>query len=146
MKRLCKATFVVIVMLVVGVTGRGGYGLTLEQIEREVPPSLVDGVVIYIYGYPLMMFGVTGRDGDDPASANWNAVGIPSVQGHQACLNNDGSLDLYLQATEPPKGSKQFCNWLPTPANAGYIAFLRMYWPDEAILDKEWIPPPIVAH
>src|SRR5271168_1077856 len=63
MKRLWRATFVVIVMLAVGVAGRYGYGQTLEQIESEVPPSLVDGVVSYIYGYPLMMFGVTGRSG-----------------------------------------------------------------------------------
>ena len=61
MKRLCKATFVVIVMLAVSATGRYGYCQTLEEIEQNVPPALVDGVVSYIYGYPLMMFGVTGR-------------------------------------------------------------------------------------
>ena len=74
----------------------------------------------------------------------WNAVGIPFVQNHQACLNHDGSLDLYLQAAPPPSGSKQRCNWLPTPPTDGYIAFLRMYWPDQVILDKKWVPPPIV--
>ena len=110
--------------------------------DRGIPPVNKGGF------WSLTIYDGSGKlvPSPDPVSANWNAVGIPSVQGHQACLNNDGSLDLYLQATEPPKGSKQFCNWLPTPANAGYIAFLRMYWPDEAILDKKWIPPPIVGH
>jgi len=82
----------------------------------------------------------------DPVNANWNAVGMPFVQNHKACPNNDGSLDLYLQATEPPQGSKQFCDWLPTPAKGGYIAFLRMYWPDQVILNKDWIPPGIVRN
>ena len=81
----------------------------------------------------------------DPA-ANWNAVGMPMVQNHSACFNGDGSLDLYLQATAPPAGSKQFCNWLPTPAKGGYIAFLRMYWPADAILNKDWVPPGIVRN
>ncbi|MCU1224748.1 MAG: hypothetical protein JWQ42_2841 [Edaphobacter sp.] len=76
----------------------------------------------------------------------WNAVGDPYVQNHKACFNPDGSLDLYLQASEPPDGSKQKCNWLPTPANAGYIVFLRMYWPDDVITSGKWIPPPIVAN
>jgi hypothetical protein len=82
----------------------------------------------------------------DPQSANWNAVGDPYVQNHHACFNNDGSLDLYLQASEPPKGSKQFCNWLPTPKSGKYIAFLRMYWPDNVIQIGKWIPPPIVVN
>jgi hypothetical protein len=82
----------------------------------------------------------------DPASANWNAVGMPYVQNHQACINTDGSLDLYLQSTEPPKGSKEFCNWLPTPPKGGYIAFLRMYWPDDVITSGDWIPPGIVRN
>jgi hypothetical protein len=31
----------------------------------------------------------------------WNAVGMPPVNAHQACQNNDKSLDLYLQASAP---------------------------------------------
>ncbi|MBS1821591.1 MAG: DUF1254 domain-containing protein [Acidobacteria bacterium] len=76
----------------------------------------------------------------------WNAVGDPFVQNHHPCFNRDGSLDIYLQSTEPPEGSTQKCNWLPTPAGAGYIVFLRMYSPDETIQTGKWIPPPIVGN
>jgi len=71
---------------------------------------------------------------------------MPPVNGHQACPNNDESLDLYLQATEPPIGSQQFCNWLPTPASGGYIVFLRMYWPDTPITSGQYVPPPITKN
>jgi hypothetical protein len=75
----------------------------------------------------------------------WNAVGMPAVQNHSAaCLNLDKSLDLYLQPNAPPTGSIQYCNWLPTPMGEGYIAFLRLYWPGESVLEKNgWTPPPI---
>ena len=36
MRRLCKAIFVVIVMLVVGFTGRYGYGQTLEALSEGI--------------------------------------------------------------------------------------------------------------
>ena len=82
--------------------------------------------------------------------SNSNAIGIPFVQNHQACLNADGSLDLYIQANAP-SDAKQFCNWLETPqpdpsnpTNGQFILFLRAYWPDEAILDGRWNPPPII--
>ena len=78
----------------------------------------------------------------------YNAIGGQMVQGHSACFNKDGSLDLYLQPTAPAGGTA-FCNWLPTPGTSGpYIVFLRMYWPSNAILTKDWIPPRIepIAH
>ena len=73
---------------------------------------------------------------------DYNAIGMPYVQGHQACFNSDQSLDLYLQVDSPGSG-KPFCNWLPTPPGAGFIVFLRMYWPDQAVLNGRWIPPGI---
>lgn len=75
--------------------------------------------------------------------SNPNAIGIPFVQNHQACLNADGSLDLYIQANAP-SDAKQFCNWLETPASGQFILFLRVYWPDAAVLNGTWNPPPIV--
>jgi DNA sulfur modification protein DndE len=75
----------------------------------------------------------------------YNAIGGMMVQGHNACLNADKSLDLYLSPTAPPKGTIQFCNWLPLPnTTESFIAFLRMYWPTDAILNKDWVPPRIV--
>ena len=70
------------------------------------------------------------------------------VQNHNACFNSDGSLDLYLQPDEPPANTNQKCNWLPTPKGVTpYIAFLRLYWPDQVVLTKGgWIPPKITAN
>lgn len=85
----------------------------------------------------------------DP-NASYNAIGMPYVQNHKACPNADGSLDLYIQS-DPPSGQKQFCNWLETPLPDGsnattskFILFLRMYWPDRAVLNGTWVPPAIM--
>ncbi len=84
-------------------------------------------------------------------TASYNAIGVPYVQNHQACPNADGSLDLYIQV-EAPSDPKHFCNWLETPLPDGsnattskFILFLRMYWPDNAVLRSiyGWYPPPI---
>jgi hypothetical protein len=89
----------------------------------------------------------------DNKVVDYNAIGVgplgPTIQGHNACFNADGSLDLYIQA-DPPSGATQFCNWLPispegsTNANQpDFIVFLRMYWPDQVVLDGGWIPPAV---
>lgn len=100
---------------------------------------------------PLGFWSVTLYDADgflvDNASASYNAIGIPYVQNHKACLNADKSLDLYIQS-DPPTDPKQFCNWLAAPSPSAtqsqFILFLRAYWPDQAILNGRWNPPPIV--
>lgn len=52
-------------------------------------------------------------------------------------LNPDGSLDLYLQSDEPAEGT---ANWLPT-GNEGFHLFMRIYLPDETVLDGSWKAP-----
>ena len=54
--------------------------------------------------------------------------------------NPDGSLDLYLQHLSP--GPDKEANWLPAPAE-DFNVTLRLYWPEKAILDGVWTPPPI---
>jgi hypothetical protein len=76
---------------------------------------------------------------------SYNAIGMPSVQNHQACYNSDDSLDLYLQSTKPTDPT-QLCNWLATPSAGGYTPFLRMYWPEAPILNQSWIPPAITLN
>ena len=59
--------------------------------------------------------------------------------------NADGSIDLYLQASDP--GAAKEANWLPTTPSGKFIPMLRLYWPKEtppSILDGTWKPPPIV--
>jgi hypothetical protein len=58
--------------------------------------------------------------------------------------NADGSVDLYLQASDP--GTSKDSNWLPTTQSGRFIPMLRLYWPKEtppSILDGTWKPPPI---
>ena len=74
-------------------------------------------------------------------TVNYNAIGIPEVQGHEASFNADNSLDLYLQA-DPPSGAA-FQNWLPIPSSGPFIVFLRMYWPDAVVVKGNYIPPAI---
>jgi hypothetical protein len=54
----------------------------------------------------------------------------------------DGSLALYVQANSPAAG--KHCNWLPSPAGADFLLYLRSYWPEEAITSGAWTPPPVL--
>ena len=52
----------------------------------------------------------------------------------------DGSLTIYLQH-EQPDGEKA-ANWLPAPAEPFYMQ-MRIYGPQELVLNDEWEPPPV---
>ena len=56
-------------------------------------------------------------------------------------FNADGSLDIYVQHVSP--GSEKEHNWLPSPADTFNLS-LRLYWPDQAILEGRWTPPAVV--
>ncbi|MDB5410117.1 MAG: hypothetical protein JWL84_5029 [Rhodospirillales bacterium] len=56
--------------------------------------------------------------------------------------DSDGSLTLYVQA-DPPAAEMRG-NWLPTPKAAEFLLYLRGYWPQVAINDGSWMPPPVV--
>ena len=53
-------------------------------------------------------------------------------------LGDDGSLTLYVQPDSP--GADKESNWLPAPAEE-YSLYIRAYWPQESIVEGEWIPP-----
>jgi hypothetical protein len=58
-------------------------------------------------------------------------------------LNDDGSLDLYIQNGSPGKDKES--NWLPAPKDR-FVLMLRLYWPretDPSILDGTWKPAPV---
>jgi hypothetical protein len=58
-------------------------------------------------------------------------------------FNRDGSVDLYLQASNP--GSDKESNWLPAPQGP-FVLMLRLYWPNETsptILNGTWKPPAV---
>jgi hypothetical protein len=50
----------------------------------------------------------------------------------------DGSLDIYIQHESP--GPEKESNWLPAP-NGPFMLGLRIYWPEQVVLDGEWKPP-----
>lgn len=57
--------------------------------------------------------------------------------------NEDGSVELYLQAESP--GPDKEANWLPAPKGK-FVPMLRLYWPQDTpptILDGSWTPPPL---
>ncbi len=53
-------------------------------------------------------------------------------------FNLDGSLDLYIQSTNP--GPDRESNWLPA-GDGIFNLTIRLYWPKEAILAGSWRPP-----
>lgn len=55
--------------------------------------------------------------------------------------NPDGSLDLYIQH-QPPAEATRRGNWLPAPEGR-FNLFLRLYWPQQEVLDRRWLPPAI---
>jgi hypothetical protein len=55
-------------------------------------------------------------------------------------LGADGSLTLYVQ-TKPP-GQDKLSNWLPAPGG-DFSLYIRAYWPEGAITDGIWTPPPV---
>ena len=55
-------------------------------------------------------------------------------------FNPDGSLDLYIQEQNP--GADHESNWLPS-GNGIFNMTMRLYWPEDAILNGSWQPPAV---
>jgi hypothetical protein len=56
-------------------------------------------------------------------------------------IADDGSLTIYVQKN--PTGSELESNWLPAPEGPFY-AVLRLYLPEESVLEGQWTPPKLV--
>jgi hypothetical protein len=52
----------------------------------------------------------------------------------------DGGLTIYIQKNSPGKGLE--ANWLPAPDGRFFLE-LRCYWPEAALVEGKWSPPPI---
>lgn len=58
---------------------------------------------------------------------------------HELQYNADGSLDFYLSNSKPDIAG---INWVPAP-KGNFKTLLRIYWPDEKILQGKWALPPL---
>jgi hypothetical protein len=54
-------------------------------------------------------------------------------------FNDDGSLDIYIQADPPAEAQRS--NWLPTPEQGPFSVTARLYWPEASILERKWQMP-----
>lgn len=57
---------------------------------------------------------------------------------------DDGSLTLTVGG-EAPTDPALHANWIPAPDDE-FSVYLRAYWPDAAILDGTWAPPPVTLN
>lgn len=55
-------------------------------------------------------------------------------------FNDDGSLDIFVQAGTPGKDKES--NWLPAPKSGAMGPTLRIYSPKADALNGAWVPPP----
>ncbi|WP_051037188.1 DUF1254 domain-containing protein [Nocardia otitidiscaviarum] len=70
-----------------------------------------------------------------------NPINRYAVRGEHVHTNPDGSLDIYIQRENP--GAEKESNWLPAPAAGDFNVMLRLYWPEQRIVDGDWNPPAI---
>lgn len=55
--------------------------------------------------------------------------------------NEDGSLDIYIQAEKPEENQS---NWLPVASDGEFHLILRIYMPDESVVNNQW-PTPVIS-
>ena len=53
----------------------------------------------------------------------------------------DGTLTIYIQRESPGKNKES--NWLPSTQAGPFKLYLRLYTPEQEVLDGNWAPPPV---
>ncbi|WP_181763004.1 DUF1254 domain-containing protein [Rhodococcus spelaei] len=124
---------------VTGQTLSGARNYTLHFAKGAMPPAdprAFWSVTLYNVPGGTLFANPVGR----------GALGVPTVENHDPCFAPDGSLTFYIQAAQPDPSTQpgQFCNWLPAPPG-NFALLLRMYWPEQSLLDGRWIPPAVLA-
>ena len=124
-----------------------------QAVDAIYPLSLVDadGQPYHGANQYVMHFE---KDEIPPIAASWSMT-LYDAEGFQVAnelnrfaigdrdalqFNADGSLDLYLQNTNP--GPDKVSNWLPTPTGPWNLC-LRLYAPRPQALDGTWNPPAV---
>jgi hypothetical protein len=71
-----------------------------------------------------------------------NSINRPSVNDRMKTARAaDGSLTIYIQADPPGEGRN--ANWLPAPKAGPFRLYLRLYTPEQKVLDSTWAPPAV---
>jgi hypothetical protein len=106
-------------------SGRRRYELTFAPSGR--PP-------VHCY-WTLMSYDASQTLVDNPVErysvGDWNGLTV----------ERDGTIVIRIQHGDP---GGRVPNWLPAPPGA-FNLLLRLYWPQQEVLDRAWTPPPVVA-
>ncbi|MGV9415060.1 DUF1254 domain-containing protein [Nocardia sp. NPDC003693] len=88
-------------------------------------------------------WSITAYDADSFLVAN--PANIYSV-GHQipVTANPDGSVDIMVQNADPGSGVPAG-NWLPIPESGKFSLTMRLYAPEQSVIDGSWQPPALKA-
>ena len=70
-----------------------------------------------------------------------NRYSLGSLSVPPLIQNSDGSIDIYIQPDSPDPANTP--NWLPAPASGDFSLTLRLYWPQESVVNKTWAPPAV---
>jgi len=70
-----------------------------------------------------------------------NRYSLGSLSDPPLVKNPDGSLDIYIQRDAPDAAVMN--NWLPAPAGGGFQMTMRLYWPQQKVVDQQWAPPAV---
>ena len=105
--------------------GTGKYALHLEK--DQIFPSHVGIWSVSVYSGNFYVVNAINRY----AIAPWMPLKY----------NADGSLDIYLQSESP--GPDKEPNWLPSPPTGPINVTVRVYWPEQRLLDGSYKIPPL---
>jgi hypothetical protein len=106
--------------------GTGSY--ILHFAPGEAPP--VDAF------WSVTVYGSNGR----LVPNGQKRYAVSSSRPDDLVIRPDGSIDIIFAPRDPGDPG---ANWLKVPAGGGFEAYLRMYVPDESVLDGTWTAPPI---
>lgn len=72
-----------------------------------------------------------------------NRYSVSSSRPEELVRRPDGSIDIVFAPRDPGDPG---ANWLKVPPGGGFSAYLRMYGPEQPVLDGTWTAPAIVRH
>jgi len=109
-------------------TGTNKYVIHFDK--DKIPPVKTNGF------WSISMYNSKRFFVDNPMNRYTISDRTPGLK-----YNSDGSLDVYIQHDNPGKDKES--NWLPAPSNSTFNLTLRMYIPQEQVLNGQYQIPPV---